>query len=186
MSADDTKREASTRDSHTSCDGSRRREEAGSLQHALHPPPNVGGYEVSPRGWVFYDGACRFCVRSATRWGGLFARRGFYWLPLQIPGTTARLGMTEEALREEMKLLHTDGCVVGGVEAWAVLCRTVWWLWPIGVLLSLPGVRWLSEVGYRWVARNRYCLSGSCELPHRQPHANNPNPLRHQAFFDRP
>lgn len=140
----------------------------------------------NPRGWVFYDGECRFCVRGATRWGGLFARRGFAWLPLQTPGTTARLGMMEAARREEMKLLYADGRIFGGVDAWALLFRSVWWLWPLGALLALPGVRWCGGVTYRWVARNRYCWGKRCELP-------NPNPLdqghthpRHSAFLELP
>lgn len=153
---------------------------------AAGPLPHVVGYEVSPRGWVFYDGECRFCVRGATRWGDLSARRGFHWLPLQTPGTTARLGMTEAALREEMKLLYADGRIVGGVDAWAVLFRSVWWLWPLGALLSLPGARWFGGVGYRWVARNRYCLSGSCELPNRQPVDQGQHHPRHSAFFEMP
>jgi len=135
---------------------------------------------------VFYDGECRFCVRGATRWGEFFARRGFPWLPLQTSGTPARLGMTEAALREEMKLLHADGSIVGGVDAWAVLFRSVWWLWPVGVLLSLPGARWLGGVGYRWMARNRYWLSGSCELQNGESVDRSQNPPRHRAFFELP
>jgi len=150
------------------------------------PPPHVGGYEASPRGWVFYDGECRFCVRGATRWGSLFAQRGFHWLPLQTPGTTTRLGMDETALREEMKLLHADGRVVGGVDAWVVLFGSVWWLWPLGALLGLPGGRWLGGVGYRWVARNRYCLGGKCKLPHHHQGKQDQNHLRHSAFLELP
>jgi predicted DCC family thiol-disulfide oxidoreductase YuxK len=186
MNADNTKREVETREPHTSSDGSRRREEADSLQHAFHPPPHVVGYEVSPRGRVFYDGECRFCVHGATRWGSLFARRGFAWLPLQTPGTTTRLGLDENALREEMKLLDAEGRIVGGVDAWAVLFRSVWWLWPVGVLLGLPGARWVGGVIYHWVARNRHCLSGSCELPNHQPGDQKQNDPRHRAFFEIP
>lgn len=186
MNAEAPKREALTRGSHTASDGSRRREEADGAHVAAGPLPHVVGSEVSSRGWVFYDGECRFCVRGATRWGDLFARRGFSWLPLQTPGTTSRLGMTEAALREEMKLLHADGRVVGGVDAWAVLFRSIWWLWPLGALLGLPGVRWFGGVGYRWVARNRYCLGGNCKLTNRQLTDQSQNHPRHSAFFKIP
>ena len=147
---------------------------------------NIASEALSPRGWVFYDGECQFCVRGAKRWGGLFARRGFLWLPLQTSGTPVRLGMDEAALRKEMKLLRADGHIVGGVDAWVVLLRSVWWLWPFGVLLGLPGARWFGSFGYRWVARNRYCLSGSCERPRRQRVDQNHAHLRHSAFFEIP
>lgn len=168
------------------------RQEADGATMAASPVANVGGLEVCensearPRGWVFYDGECRFCVRGATRWGDWFARRGFLWLPLQTHGTTTRLRMDEAALRAEMKLLHADGRVVGGVDAWAVLFRSVWWLWPLGALLSLPGIRRCGGVGYRWVARNRYCWGGSCELDPSHPVDQSQNHTRHGAFFELP
>jgi predicted DCC family thiol-disulfide oxidoreductase YuxK len=133
------------------------------------------------RGEVFYDADCAICARGATRWGGLFARRGFHWLPLQTPSATVRTGASETELREEMKLRFADGRVVGGAAAWAVLFCSVWWLWPLGVLIDLPGVKILSAVVYRWIARNRYCLSGACELSH-SPTIHH----RHVAFLELP
>ena len=80
---------------------------------------------------------------------------------MQTPGTAARTGASDAELRAEMKLLLADGRVVGGAHAWAVLFRSVWWLWPLGVLIGLPGLRVLSAAAYRWIARNRYCISGT-------------------------
>jgi predicted DCC family thiol-disulfide oxidoreductase YuxK len=115
------------------------------------------------RGWIFYDADCSFCVQGVKRWGGLFARRGFVWLPLQTPGATARLGVTEEDLLAEMHLLLPGRRIRRGVDAWATALRTVWWLWPLGALLAVPGFRDLGRAGYRSLARNRYCLGQNCE-----------------------
>ena len=46
-----------------------------------------------PAGWIFFDAECRFCVASRRRWGRIFERRGFVWVPLQTPGTAERLGV---------------------------------------------------------------------------------------------
>jgi predicted DCC family thiol-disulfide oxidoreductase YuxK len=135
----------------------------------------------APLGWVFYDGECGFCVDSQRRWGGLFARRGFVWLPLQSAEAPRRLGAHAATMRGEMKLLLANGDVAGGIAAWAVLFCSVWWLWPAGVLLGWPGVRWLGGLGYAWLARNRYCLDGSRRLP-----AQDPKHARHSAFFEMP
>jgi predicted DCC family thiol-disulfide oxidoreductase YuxK len=113
-------------------------------------------------GWIFYDADCRVCTGGVTRWGGLWTRRGFRWTPLQAPGVAARLRVTETALRQEMKLLLPDGRVLGGAEAWAFLLRAVWWLWPFGALMGVPGLKRLGRAAYRWVARNRHCLGGCC------------------------
>lgn len=119
------------------------------------------------RGWIFYDGECRFCIASMKRWGGLFARRGFVWLTLQTPGTASRLGVTESQLREAMWLQCADGRKFSGVDAWARLLRSVWWLWLFGMLLSVPGLRGCGAAGYRAIARNRHCFAGVCAIhPH--------------------
>ena len=133
------------------------------------------------RGRVFYDAECRFCVAGRRRWGVLFERRGFVWLPLQTPGTAARLGITENQLRAEMWLQRADGRVTSGVGAWSELLRQVWWLWPLGMLIALPGFNALARVLYRWIARNRHCLGGHCPI-HSHP---SPQP-RHRAFLELP
>ena len=116
------------------------------------------------RGWIFYDAECCLCVASRKRWGGLFERRGFVWLPLQTPGTAARLGVTEEQLLAEMWLQLADGGVASGVDAWSAMMRRVWWLWPLGVLIGVPGLHAMAQVVYRWVARNRRCFGGNCRI----------------------
>lgn len=115
-------------------------------------------------GRVFYDAECRFCVAGRRRWGGLFERRGFVWLRLQTPGTAARLGITEDQLRAEMWLQRADGRTFSGIGAWGELLRSVWWLWPLGMLIALPGVNALARALYRWIAHHRYCLGGRCRI----------------------
>jgi predicted DCC family thiol-disulfide oxidoreductase YuxK len=137
--------------------------------------------DAKTRGRVFYDAECRFCVAGRRRWGGLFERRGFVWLPLQTPGTAARLGITEAQLRAEMWLLRADGRAFSGVGAWRELLRSVWWLWPLGMLLALPGINALARVLYRWIARNRHCLGGRCRI-----HAHDSATHRHRAFLELP
>ena len=124
------------------------------------------------RGEVFYDAECAFCLRGAERWSGLFERRGFRWMPLQTPGVAVRLGVSETALLQEMTLQLADGRIVGGVDSWIVLFRSVWWLWPMGLLMSLPACNGLSAWAYRRVAANRRCFSGHCKIkPHSRHHA---------------
>jgi len=116
-------------------------------------------------GSIFYDAECRFCVGHRLRWGRIFERRGFLWLPLQTPGTEARLGITESQLQAEMWLQLADGRKFSGVDAWSVQMRYVWWLWPLGVALAMPGLNALARAGYRWIARHRHCLGGACAIP---------------------
>src|SRR6185503_783057 len=61
-----------------------------------------------------------------------------------------------------MHLLSRDGRVLHNADALGVLCRSVWWLWPLGFLLLMPGLRELGRLAYDWFARNRYCVGGTC------------------------
>lgn len=117
-----------------------------------------------PVGWIFFDAECRFCVGHRQRWGRTFERRGFVWLPLQTPGTADRLGITEAQLRAEMWLQLADGQTFSGVDAWSVQMRRVWWLWPLALVLVLPGFKATARALYRWIAKNRHCLSGTCSI----------------------
>ena len=135
-----------------------------------------------PTGWVFFDAECRFCASSRRRWGPIFERRGFVWLPLQTPGTVARLGVAPERLMAEMWLLPAGAPPLSGVQAWISLMQHVWWLKPFTAVLVVPGIKHLARVVYRWIARNRRGLGGQCHLPQRRP----PNRHRHAAFLDLP
>jgi predicted DCC family thiol-disulfide oxidoreductase YuxK len=120
-------------------------------------------------GRVFYDAECPICRKGRRVWGEIFDRRGFVWLPLQTPGVVGLLGLSEAALLEEMKVQLPDGRVIGGIDSWVVLFRSVWWLWPIGTLLAVPGFHRLGQVCYCWIARNRYCFGGKCVARTEQP-----------------
>jgi len=116
----------------------------------------------SPVGWILYDATCPLCVAGVRRIGGLFARRGFVWKPLQAPDASSRLGLPPAELLGEMKVLRAAGRVTGGADAVAELFRAVWWLWPLGWLMGLPLFQPISDAAYRWVARNHHCLGGIC------------------------
>jgi predicted DCC family thiol-disulfide oxidoreductase YuxK len=135
-----------------------------------------------PSGWIFFDADCRFCAANRRRWGRLFERRGFVWLPLQTTGTAERLGITPEQLMAEMWVLPVGARPLNGVDAWIGLMRHVWWLKPLAVAISLPGLKPVTQAVYRLIARNRYCLAGQCRIgpgPDRHSH-------RHSAFLELP
>lgn len=121
----------------------------------------------APAAWVGYDATCGFCVGTVERWRRTFERVGLVFVPLQDPEFRRRAGLAGEGPDAELKLLLPDGGVLGGVRAIAWMCRRVAWLWPLGVLLVVPGIHEAAAAGYRWVARHRSCLGGACALPRR-------------------
>lgn len=115
--------------------------------------------------WVFYDHQCPVCRATIGRWRRVFEARRIEFAALQAPWVRERLGLDPGELPDEMKLLTTDGRILGGSVAIAWMCRRVLWLWPLGVLMGVPGLDVVTRWVYRWVARNRYCLGDVCELP---------------------
>ena len=121
----------------------------------------------TPTGWIYFDGDCRFCTVHRERWGMIFERRGFVWIPLQTPGTAERLGIAATQLQAEMWLQLADGRKFSGINAWSVQLRRVWWLWPVGAVLALPVFNAMGRAVYRWIAKHRHCIGGVCNIPKR-------------------
>lgn len=122
-----------------------------------------------PAPTLVFDGDCAFCTRSAD-----VARRvlpaGCAVVAWQFADLAA-LGVTAERAQTEVLWVDDDGTVSGGAAAVARALRAAGPPWAaLGVLLSLPPVRWVAPVVYRLVAANRYRLPGgtaACRVPPR-------------------
>jgi len=116
---------------------------------------------------IYYDDECRFCRDMLRRFGRTLARRKFTFVPLQSRGAAIVLGVSEDHLLDEMRVRLDDGAVLGGASAVAAMARRIWWAWPLWALSRVPGAMPLLNAGYRWVARNRHCLTDTCTIPRR-------------------
>ena len=116
-------------------------------------------------GCLYYDGACSFCERWVKRLGFIARQGDFEWMPFQSEAARRNLCLTEDEVPPEMKLRLADGRLLGGVDACIALAEAAGWTAPLGWLMRLPGVNALAWRAYRWVAANRYCISGQCAVP---------------------
>jgi predicted DCC family thiol-disulfide oxidoreductase YuxK len=64
----------------------------------------------------------------------------------------------------DIRLLTCEGKSVSGADVYLYVTRRIWWAWPFYAIFSLPGFSRLIHVGYRWFARNRYCVSRACRF----------------------
>ncbi|WP_101946868.1 thiol-disulfide oxidoreductase DCC family protein [Mycobacterium sp. 3519A] len=119
-------------------------------------------------GVLFFDGACGMCTRSVyflvrhDRTGNVVTE------PLQSPGVAARLGIRDDEVLQAMRWLDDSGAVYAGAEAWAAA-----WSVALGTHLPLliyrtPGIRFVQDAVYRWVASHRYRFRGT--TPYCQSH----------------
>lgn len=109
----------------------------------------------------FYDDDCGFCTRLARRAAGL----GLRIVPLASREAQERLGfMSEEERLASSHLVTPEGMVYSGAHGMLVgLAVVAPRLLPIlWAYRGIPGLAWILEDAYRWVARNRYLFGGSC------------------------
>jgi predicted DCC family thiol-disulfide oxidoreductase YuxK len=64
-----------------------------------------------------------------------------------------------EQLRAAMHVATAKGTLHRGARAIRFLALRMPLLVPLGLLLWVPGVIWIAEKAYEWVARNRLVLS---------------------------
>jgi predicted DCC family thiol-disulfide oxidoreductase YuxK len=119
---------------------------------------------------VLYDGDCALCRESIAM------LRKLDWLG-KLSYLDAR-DQTQPALQqppvagapllEEMHVLTPEARLHHGFAAFRWLAWRLPALWPLAPLLYIPGVPWLGQRLYLWVARNRFhlvpCHDGVCEI----------------------
>jgi predicted DCC family thiol-disulfide oxidoreductase YuxK len=134
-------------------------------------------------GWLFYDRDCGFCTRTARWLAPALTKRGIAIAPLQDSRVGALLGLSDEDLLVEMRVLLADGACgghqpegrqtdsrqsdgnqstctqFGGAKAVVALAREIWWARPFLWLSKLPGGMRALDAGYRWVASHRKCAA---------------------------
>jgi predicted DCC family thiol-disulfide oxidoreductase YuxK len=130
---------------------------------------NVPGMAPSKNGWVLYDAGCGFCSRWLKFWTPTLLRHGFFVGALQDEWVTEASGLTAEELLADIRLIRPDGTLVSGADVYLQVTRKIWWAWPFYALFSLPAFNRLIHLGYRWFARNRYCVSRVCAFVPDQP-----------------
>jgi predicted DCC family thiol-disulfide oxidoreductase YuxK len=87
---------------------------------------------------------------------------------LQSPGTAQRLGIAPTSLLESVRWLDSSGAVYSGAEAAnAAVSAAIGTRIPLAIY-RIPGVGFIEEAIYRWVAANRYRFPGT--TPYCQSH----------------
>ena len=110
---------------------------------------------------VIYDGQCRICTAQIRRLPWWDCQRKLSYLSLHDPEVARRWpDLAHDRMIEEMVIVDRRGNRHWGPEAIRYLSRRLRWLWWASPFLHFPGSMLLWRPLYRWVARNRYRLSG--------------------------
>ena len=110
---------------------------------------------------LVFDGECGFCTTSARWLHRWVVRDGTTrvapWQRLDLD----ELGLTEGECRAAVQWVGEQGQRASGHAAIAEALRAGHLVWrPIGSLMVAPGISWLADRVYSWVASHRYALPG--------------------------
>jgi predicted DCC family thiol-disulfide oxidoreductase YuxK len=120
------------------------------------------------KGVLYFDGVCGMCTRFVYSLKRVDRTGGLEIMPFQQPGTAERLGISPSRMTESGWWLDSSGQVYGGAEAVnAALSAALGTRLPLA-LYRVPGIRFLQERVYRWVANHRYRFPGT--TPHCESH----------------
>jgi predicted DCC family thiol-disulfide oxidoreductase YuxK len=111
---------------------------------------------------VLYDGHCPLCNRTVRvlRFFDLFTRLeclDFRLLDLAEYNRRHKFALTIQDLDREMYVISRGEAYVG-YYGYRVLAAALPVFWPLSPLLFLPGVSWVGERVYGYIARNRLAL----------------------------
>lgn len=115
------------------------------------------------RDTVLYDGKCRFCQRQIATLRRLDAAGRLQFTSLHDPSVAVDFPeLSPQALETEMFVVDRLGRARGGATGWRYLSRRLPLLWPLAVVLHVPGSLPLWNWIYGLIARNRHRLAGPC------------------------
>ena len=120
---------------------------------------------------VLFDGECRFCQRQIAILRLLDVQRRFIYTSLHESSVSIDFPeLSSKQLQEQMFVIDTQGNARGGAVAVRYLSRKLPLLWPLALLLHIPGTLPLWNWLYTFVAKRRLWIAGrcddeSCQLP---------------------
>lgn len=115
------------------------------------------------RDTVLYDGECRFCRQRVKNLQAVDLRRELDFVSLHDVRVARDFPeLPRDRLLEEMVVIDTAGRARGGATAVRYLSRRLPLMWPLALLLHIPGSLPVWAWLYRLVARNRMRLAGTC------------------------
>lgn len=123
----------------------------------------------SSRYVALYDGDCQFCTRWRDRMMRRDPRGAVEWLSVHDPTAEARFpGLDREDALRQMWVYAPDGSIHKGAEGWLVLFRVLDGLSWVAALYRIPGVPFVMDRVYRYIAARRYrlsCSGAACRRP---------------------
>ena len=106
---------------------------------------------------VIFDGHCRFCLAQVERIYRFDGGQRLAFVSLHDPVVAERwTDLTQQQLMDALYIIDQDGTRHSGAAAFRYLTRRLPKLWLLAPLMHIPFSLPLWQLGYHWIARQRY------------------------------
>jgi len=114
---------------------------------------------------VFYDQQCPLCNRTVLTFNhfDIFSCIDFKSAQEHAVQYPALSAINHETLLTDLYALDKNNRIYSGVNTYIQILLKMRYLYPIGIILSLPGIRQIAEKKYRSIADTRIRISCSSE-----------------------
>jgi predicted DCC family thiol-disulfide oxidoreductase YuxK len=114
---------------------------------------------------VFYDQQCPLCNRTVLIFNhfDIFSCIDFKNAQDHAAKYPALSAINQETLLTDLYALDKNNCIYSGVNTYIQIFLKMRYLYPIGIILSLPGIRQIAEKKYRSIADTRIRIPCSSE-----------------------
>ena len=120
---------------------------------------------------LLYDGDCPMCTFQSRLISWMDWLNKVSLVPIKDPrATQAAPQITREDLLEAIHCITPEGTVYRGARAFRFLGLRIPLLVPFGLFLWFPGIIWIAEKVYAYIAKHRLAISklfgckGACAI----------------------
>lgn len=107
---------------------------------------------------LIYDGECGFCRSWISRWEKITGDSIDYATYQNVASNYPQISISQ--FQNSVQLIETDQKVFSGAKAvFKTLAYNPKRRWLLKLYESIPGFAFITELGYKIIARNRYVFS---------------------------
>ena len=115
----------------------------------------------------YYDSECPLCIRTKIIITHLdwFNKIGFKTVQFDAKENQYLKNIDKTALLDDIYSVNAKGAVYSGVDTYIQVFKRIFYLFPLAMVLKLPGIYHLAKKGYAFIAKNRNterCTEENC------------------------
>jgi predicted DCC family thiol-disulfide oxidoreductase YuxK len=121
----------------------------------------------NPTLFFYYDSECPLCVRTKITIShfDFFNKIAFKTVQFDAPLNNSLTGIEKDTLLNDIHSVNLNGKVFSGIDTYIQVFKRIFYLFPLSLILQLPGIYHIAKKVYTYIATNRTterCTEENC------------------------